>query len=236
MELLELLSRSVFSLLILFTLTKLMGYRQISQLSYFDYIIGITIGSIAADMATGLEDDWWHTAVPMAVFAVLSIAVSFLTIKSIKMRRFVTGTPIILIEKGSILRKNLKKVHYDVNDLLAECRCAGYFNLSDIQWAVMEHTGKISFLPDVSKRPCTPEDLNLTPQPEGLMANLIMDGKIMKHHLEKIGKEEKWLQKQLSQQQIKDISKVILAIYDPLNDSFKVFEEGKEKKIFNVLE
>ena len=236
MELLELLCRSFFSVILLFTLTKLMGYRQISQLSYYDYIIGITIGSISADMATGLEDDWWHTAVPLVTFALLSVGVSYLTLKSIKVRRFVTGTPIILIEKGEIIKKNLKRVHYDLNDLLAECRSAGYFSLSDIQWAVMEHTGKISFLPDVFRRPCTPEDLNLTPPPEGLAANLIIDGKIMKRHLEKIGKEEKWLQKQLAQQGVKEIKKVLLATYDITNGNFEVFEEGQQKKIFNVLE
>lgn len=236
MELLELLSRSVFSVILLFALTKLMGYRQISQLSYYDYIIGITIGSISADMAIGLEDDWWHTVLPMVIFALLSVGISYLTTKSITVRRFATGTPIILIEKGDIIKKNLRKVHYDLNDLLAECRSAGYFNLSDIQWAVMEHTGKISFLPDALKRPCTPQDLNLTPQPEGLIANLIIDGKVMKRHLKKIGKEEKWLQKQLSQQGVKDERMVLLATYDSMNGTFEVFEEGQRKKVFNVLE
>ena len=235
MDFLELVCRSVFSIAILFVITKLMGYRQISQLTFYDYIIGITIGSISADMATELETDLWNTVIPILVYGGISILISFVTNKSIRLRRFLTGVPVVLIQHGEIIKKNLQKVHYDINDLLGECRSAGYFDINDLDYVIMEHTGKISFLPNVSKRPCTPEDLNLSPEQEGLVVNLIMDGEIMEEHLKKIGKERKWLDKQLEEQGIKNPKAVLLATYD-INGNFHVFLQTTSKEIFDVLE
>lgn len=235
MEVLELLCRAVFSIIILFVITKLMGYRQISQLTFYDYIIGITIGSISADMATDLELDWWHTVIPMLIYGGVSVLMSLATNKSIRLRRFLTGVPVVLIQHGEIIKENLKKVHYDINDLLGECRNAGYFDINDLNYAIMEHTGKISFLPNVEKRPCTPEDFGLSPTDEGLVVNLIIDGEIMEDHLKRIGKEEKWLYKQLEEQDIKNPKAVLLATYD-INDKFQVFLQTPSKESFDVLE
>lgn len=236
LDLLNIVLRSVFSVAILFFLTKLMGYRQISQLSYYDYIIGISIGSISALMATDIEADIWLTVIPLVVYSLLSILLSYITIKSVKGRRFLTGVPIILIQNGVIIKRNLVKVKYDLSDLLSECRANGYFNISDISYAIMEHTGKISFLLNPMKRPCSPEDLNLSPQPEGIVVNLIIDGKIMEQHLKIIGKEEKWLQKKLQEQKISNVKEVLLATYD-MNDNFVVFRQnGSQPCNFNVLE
>ena len=235
MELLELLVRSFFSVVILFLITKLMGYRQISQLSFYDYIIGISIGSISADMATGLDQDWWHTAIPLVIYGGISLLLSFLTLKSIKARRYFSGTPIILIQGGEILKQNLKKVHYDLNDLLAECRIAGYFDINDIQYAVMENNGKISFLADPLKRPCCPQDFQLSPNPEGLVANLIIDGKIMYDHLKRVGKDKNWLDQQLDQQNVASVSDVFLGTYD-FSGKFQIFLKDSKVKPLDVLE
>lgn len=234
MDILQLVLRAVFSLVILFIITKLMGYRQISQLSFYDYIIGITIGSMAADMATDLQGDVWSTLIPMIVYGVFSILISFLTVKSIKARRFMTGSPIVLIYNGEILHKNLKKVHYDMNDFLSECRSQGYFDVKDISYAIMEHTGKISILSNPAKRPCCPEDLNLHPQGEGLVTNLIIDGKVLPKHLTRIGKEEKWLEKQLKEKNMRK-EELILATYD-INGNFEVYKKNDTGNAFDVLE
>lgn len=234
MDILQLVLRAVFSLVILFIITKLMGYRQISQLSFYDYIIGITIGSMAADMATDLQGDIWSTLIPMIVYGLFSIFISFLTVKSIKARRFMTGSPIVLIYNGEILHKNLKKVHYDMNDFLSECRSQGYFDVKDISYAIMEHTGKISILANPAKRPCCPEDLNLQPQGEGLVTNLIIDGKVLPRHLTRIGKEEKWLEKQLKEKNVRK-EELILATYD-INGNFEVYKKNDTSTAFDVLE
>lgn len=222
MDILEIVLRSVFSVAALFIVTKLMGYRQISQLSFYDYIIGISIGNLSANMAMDLETDLWQTLIPLLIYGAMSIFVSFLTMKSIKLRRVMAGTPIVLIENGELLEDNLKKAKFDVNEFLGECRAQGYFNLADLKYAIMEHTGKISFLPYEDKRPCTPGDLNLSPQQEGMVANLIIDGKIMHRHLKAVGKEEKWLEKQIAQSKAKKREDILLATYD-INGTFSVF-------------
>lgn len=213
MDLLELLLSAALSLVILFILTKIMGYRQISQLSFFDYVVGITIGSIAAEMATDLDLHLWQPILAMVIYAAASIILSLVTEKSIKARRFFIGVPVVLIQNGVILPKNLKKVHYDINDLLCDARAEGYFNISDIQYAVMENTGKVSFLPSSDKRPVTPQDLNFTPKQESVLANVVMDGVVMKKHLQQVGKDEQWLKRELEAQHL-TAEEVFLAVVD----------------------
>lgn len=235
MEFLEILGRAVFSALALFLITKLMGYRQISQLSFYDYVIGISIGSISGVMATELEIDIWKTLIPMIVYGGISILLSWITMKSIRCRRFITGTPVVLLQDGEILEESLKQVKYDLSDFLGECRNAGFFNLSDLEYAIMESTGKISFLPYADSRPCIPKDFQLIPQREGLAANLIIDGKVMKKHLQAVGKEEKWLEKQILESKAKTKEDILLATYD-CNGQFTVYLRNQGIKAKNVLE
>lgn len=233
MEVLELILSAVLSLVILFILTKIMGYRQISQLSFFDYVNGITIGSIAAEMATDLDLHLWQPILAMVIYAAASIIVSLLSEKSIKARRFLVGVPVVLIQNGIIIPKNLKKVHYDANDLLSDARAEGYFNISDIQFAIMENTGKVSFLPASDKRPVTPQDLNFTPEQESLLANVVMDGNIMKAHLTQVGKDEQWLKKELDAQHL-TVEETFLAVVDN-NNKLTAFKKNVAKDGMNVF-
>ena len=127
MELLKIAALSLGSLIFLFILTKLMGNKEISQLSMFDYIIGITIGSIAAEMSTALENDFMQPVVAMAVYAVVSIIISILSYKSIKARRIISGTSLILLDNGELYRNNLKKAKLDLNEFLMLCRTSRIF-------------------------------------------------------------------------------------------------------------
>lgn len=233
MEILELLLSAFLSLVILFVLTKIMGYRQISQLSFFDYVIGITIGSIAAEMATNLDMVIWQPILAMVIYGVASVLLSLLTLKSIKARRFIVGVPVILIQNGDIIPKNLKKVHYDVNDLLSDARAEGYFNISDIKFAIMENTGKVSFLPASDKRPVTAQDLNFVPPAESILANVVMDGKVMKLHLKKMGKDEQWLKKELDAQHL-TIEETFLAVVDNQN-KLTAFKKHTDKEGMDVF-
>lgn len=179
LDYINLLWQTLLSFIVLFILTKMIGYRQISQLSLFDYINGITIGSIAAEMATELESNPVFPLTAMVLYGIFTIIVSRLTAKSIKARRFITGEPMILLNNGLIYKKNLVKARMNLNEFLEECRISGYFSVSDLQTAILESNGKISFIPKADKKPLTPEDMNLSPEQEYLNANVILDGHIM---------------------------------------------------------
>lgn len=142
MDLLKIVALSFGSVIFLFILTKLMGNKEMSQLSMFDYIIGITIGSIAAEISTALENDFMQPVVAMAVYAVVSIIISILSYKSLKVRRIISGNSLILLDNGELYHDNLKKAKLDLNEFLMQCRTSGYFNLSDIQTAILEPNRK----------------------------------------------------------------------------------------------
>ncbi len=127
MDLLKIVALSFGSVIFLFILTKLMGNKEMSQLSMFDYIIGITIGSIAAEMATALENDFMQPVVAMAVYAIVSIIISILSYKSLKVRRIISGNSLILLDNGELYRDNLKKAKLDLNEFLMQCRTARIF-------------------------------------------------------------------------------------------------------------
>lgn len=178
---------SFVSLAVLFIITKIMGFRQISEMSFFDYVIGITIGSIAAEMATNIDLEWWKGILAMVVYGIVGVLISVLAQKSVKARKFISGKPIIIIERGKISKKGMRKARVELDDLLTSARVNGYFNLSDIDYAIMETTGKISFQPVAQKRQLNPKDFNFAPEREGLYINVIMDGHIIDDNLSVAG-------------------------------------------------
>lgn len=230
MNILKIISLSCGSLVILFLLTKLMGNREMSQLTMFDYIVGITIGSIAAEMSTSLENNFIEPIVAMVVYGLVTVFISYVTCKSLNMRRFFTGKSRILLDNGKLYRKNFKSAKLDLNEFLMECRINGYFNLSDIQTAILEPNGKISFLPKSSKRPANPEDLNLSPSPENIVYNIILDGVLLKENLEKSGNNINWLKNNLKKQGISDLKEVFLATCDNQNNLSVYVKLDKKNK------
>ena len=228
MDILKIIVLSISSFFVLFILTKLMGNREMAQLSMFDYIISITIGSIAAEMSSALDDNFIEPLIAMVVYAIGAIIFSFLALHSIKARRFISGTSLILYDNGKIFSKNLKKSKMDINEFLMQCRTNGYFNLSDIQTAILESNGKLSFIPNTLKRPATPEDLNLNPNQEFLVSNIIIDGKVIKENLKNTGNNLKWLQSNLEKQKAGKIEDILLATCDK-NNNLSIY-----KKISNL--
>lgn len=226
-DIFDIILRSVLSVVFLFIITRIMGKKQISQLTYFDYVIGISIGSIAAEMATNTDIAYINTLLAMAIYAAIAVAISIVTNKSIKARRFFTGKTVLLIDNGKIIEKNLNKVRYDINDLLSEARNSGYFNISDIAYALLETNGKISFLPTIQKQPATLGDLGINKMQDGLTANVIIDGEVMENNLSMIGFNLEWLKKQLKEQDAPPIKEIILATVDS-NNTLKVFEKTKK--------
>lgn len=199
-----------------------------SQLSMFDYINGITIGSIAAEMATSLEDDFLKPLVAMIIYGIVAVLISLLTSKSIKFRRIVSGKSLILYDNNKLFYNNLKKAKMDIDEFLIQCRNNGYFNLSDIQTAILESNGKVSFLPVSYKRPINPKDMNLSPEKENILINVILDGKILKENLKETGNDEIWLKKQLKTQNNINLADVFLATCDS-NNNLQVFKKEFDK-------
>lgn len=223
---LEVIIRSLISIILLQILAKLSGPKQISQLTFYDYIVGITIGSIAAVMAIDDQIDWYLCALSMILYIVVSIFFSWITTKNIKAREVLTGTPHILIFHGKIIEENLKKVHFDVNDLLTQCRIAGYFDVSKIEFAIMETTGNVSFMLKSEENPVTNKDMNKQIEQEELMANVIIDGKIMEENLKSIGKDKFWLVNKVNEQDM-DIKDILLGIAN-LNNDLYLYDKNVE--------
>ena len=220
MEYLTIVYQALFSLIALFLLTKILGYRQVSQFSIFDYINGITIGSIAAEMATDLEGNYLKPLLAMIVYAAFGIFLSRLSQKSVSLQRLIDGKAILLYHNGSLYDQNLRKAKININDFLVECRVAGYFDLSQIKTAILEPNGKISFLPVTEDRPATPKDLGIQPQQEEIFANIIIDGKVMEYNLKHVGKDFNWLKQKLAGQNINKTEDVFLAICNKQGDFY----------------
>lgn len=220
---------------VLFVLIKMMGKKQVSQLNFFDYIIGITIGSIVADIALDIEKDILSGVLCLVIFGIMSFLISYASIKSIKLRRFFEGVPTILIENNKIIEGGLKKSKLDINELLAEARSQGYFKLEDIEYAIMETNGAISFMPVSSSSPATKKDVNAKINKESLVANVIIDTKLLEENLNSMDKNKKWLDKVLKVKGYNDYDNIMLATLD-INDKVVVYEKNIDSKKNSVLE
>ena len=216
MEPLKIILTSLSSAAVLFILAKLMGHKQIVQLDLFDYITGITIGSIAAEFATELENPI-QPLIAMIVYGLIAVCLSILTSKFPRIRKYINGTPTILMNDGKLYRKNMKKARLDLSEFLVLCRQSGYFDLSAIQTAIFEYNGQLTILPTSGQRPATPDELSLTPPPACIFTEVIMDGRIMGENLHRKGLNEQWLQKQLELQGYRSAKEVYLGLCDQNN-------------------
>ena len=190
MEVFKVVLSSLFSAAVLFTIAKIIGHKQMSQLDLFDYITGITIGSIAAELATTLETPWWKPFVSMLVYGSVTVLLSLIPERFPRMRKYINGTPTIIMDNGKLYRKNLKKAKLELSEFLLMCRQEGYFNLDDIQTAIFECNGKLTVLPVSAKRPANPDDIGLAPKPDYFKTEVIMDGRIHPARIEEIVKKD----------------------------------------------
>ena len=235
MEILKVIFASLFSAAILFFIAKLIGHKQVAQLEFFDYITGITIGSIAAELATTLDDPWWKPTIAMIVFGLVTVVLSIVTRKFPKSRKFVNGTPTIVMNDGKLYRENMKKAKLELSEFLLLCRQAGYFNLNDIQTAVFEYNGMLSILPVSAKRPLNPEDMKMVIKPEHIGTEIIMDGRVMGDNLKRKGLNDEWLRKEIQNQGYKSAKEIFLGICYAENNLtlFPVKQTDKKTKIFS---
>ena len=223
MPVLTLCLTTVGSFVVLFLSAKLIGHKQIAQLDFFDYITGITIGSIAAEMATELEEPW-KPMIAMVIYGGITLALSLISSRFPRSRKYLNGTPTILMDHGKLYYENLKKARLDLSEFLVLCRQQGYFDLTTIQTAIFEYNGKLTILPVTTQRPVTPQDLDLNPDQELIFTELIMDGRILEENLHRMGLDRTWLEKQLKQRHISSAKEVFLAVCDR-NLKFVLFEK-----------
>ena len=229
----NILIKGYISLIFLFLVIKLFGKKQVSQLNIFDYVIGISLGNIAAEMTINSDINILNGLLAMTIYGSCSLFVSFITRKSIIARRIISGVPVVLIENGKISRSELKRVKLDLNDLLQDAREDGIFDISKVDYAIMEASGKVTFLLKKENEPVTINDMKLPVIKERLTANLVMDGNIMYDNLKAIGKDKNWLMKRIREKNNK-LDNIFLLIY---NSEGKITIYDKNYKVGNgVLE
>lgn len=213
MDIIKVVLTSLLSVTALFIIAKLMGHKQVAQLDFFDYISGITIGSVAAELATELEAPW-KPLIALGIYGCVSIILSLMTHKFPRTRKYINGTPTILMNEGRLCRKNFKQAKLDLSEFLLLCREQGYFDLNEIQTAVFEHNGKLSILPKAASRPVTPADMNITARATHVGTELIMDGRIMGENLNRMSLDAEWLEYQLRLHGYSNAGEIFLAVCD----------------------
>ena len=215
---------SILSVAAIFAITKIMGHKQVAQLDFFDYVSGITIGSIAAELATELEAPW-KFLVSLAVYGVVSIALGKIAQKFARTRKYINGSPTVLMSGGKIHRENLKKAKLDLSEFLLMCRERGYFDLEEIDTAVFEYNGKLTVLPKSAHAPLTPSDVSVSVSESEIGTELVMDGRVLGENLKRIGRDERWLSARLKDFGYR-ISDVYLAVYRKNADSLQIYPQN----------
>lgn len=234
-EALSVIPRSLLALTVLFIITRLIGRKQVSELSLFDYVIGISIGNFAAETTMNFEGQFVNGIIAVVTFGVVAYLVSIITMKSIILRRFLIGSPIVVIQDGKILERSMRKLRIDVNDLLEQIRNGGYFDLNQVAYAIMETNGKISILPKGEYQPVINKDMNIKVDKASVCSNAVIDGHVMKNNLDGIGKDEKWLLHELKVKGYSSLDNILLATIDG-NDKIVVYEKNLNTNKLAILE
>lgn len=230
LEAVKVIPRCLGATIFLFFITKIMGRKQVSEFSLFDYVIGISIGNFTAEMTLNTDVQYINGMVAVATFGLFSISLTKLINKNIRLRRFVVGTPTVLIDNGKIIQSGLKRVNIGVNDLLEEARMSGYFDISEIDYAIMEGSGTISFLPKREFKNVTVNDLNIKTDKSYLSANIIINGEYMEEAIKKSNITKEELIKRLKKMNLDNPDSILLCTItnnklnfyfkdqDPIND------------------
>ncbi|GAV22175.1 DUF421 domain-containing protein [Carboxydothermus pertinax] len=210
----EVILRSLAAFIAVLIITKLIGKSQLGQLTISDYINGIVIGSIAANVAVDLRTNVVHYLTGMAAFGALTILVQWAGLKNRNVRKLLQDEPTIVIHNGKILEHNMKLMRYTMDDLMMQLREKGAFNVADVEFAVAEPNGELSVLLKSTKRPVTPEDLGLNPPYEGVPAELVVDGELIEQNFEQHGLAKEWFFNYLKEQGITNLKDIAYAQID----------------------
>jgi uncharacterized membrane protein YcaP (DUF421 family) len=214
------LIRGILGFLLMFVLTRLMGKKQITQITYYDYIVGITIGSIAAELTFSTQMRLSNFVLGMIIWAFIHILISKVELKSMTFRNLMEGTSRTLIRDGQIQEKNLKKEALTVDEIMILLRKKDIFKLSDVQSAILEKNGELSVMKKSELEPLTPKDVGMVVEKEKLPSIVIIDGNLMENNLRNYGYTKQWLLEQIQKQGAKDFSNVFLAQIDSMGNVY----------------
>lgn len=225
-EIVNIVVRSIVAIIVLFLVTRILGKKQMSQLTIYDYVVGITIGSIAADSIVSLDKHFFNGIVSILVFGIIALILSYLAIKNSEINKFLNGKPVILMENGEFIFDNLKSAKITVCKFVEQSRLKGYYDLSYIDYAILETDGEISFLPKADYQTTKSMDLkkNSKKISQSYCSNLIIDGEIQMDVLRDLGKDAAWLKKELKKLNINSIEKILLVIINQ-NNQLKVYKK-----------
>jgi uncharacterized membrane protein YcaP (DUF421 family) len=193
----DIVIRSFVFLILLFFMTKILGKKQISELSFFEYVSGITIGSIAGEAIAGLEKNMYQGMLAIVIFSLATLLADIIALKSKSFRDFIEGRGTIFIKDGKVLEENLKKEKYSIDELSALLRQKDIYRVADVEFAVLEPRGTLSALLKKENRPLTPKDLQMKVPTEKEPQTVIMDGSILNESLRSAGKSRGWLETEL---------------------------------------
>ncbi|MGM7722367.1 DUF421 domain-containing protein [Metabacillus sp. Hm71] len=212
-EWIDVILRSFLFLAVLFLITKILGKKQLTELSFFEYVTGITIGSIAGEVIMGLDGNMWNGVVSIFIFGSVPFIVGILSLKSKRFRDLVEGKGTIFIKDGKVMEDNLKKERYTADELLELLRRKNVFQVADVEFAVLEPTGDLSVLLKKENRPVTAKDLGMTAINEKEPQTVIMDGEVLDEPLANAGRNRRWLETELDKLNV-SIENVYLAQVD----------------------
>ncbi|AOT72913.1 YetF domain-containing protein [Geosporobacter ferrireducens] len=212
--LIEVFLQTILAFFSIFFITRIIGRQQVAQLTLFDYINGITFGSIAATLATDLNQRTWHHIWGLFLFGALTYLMAYIRLKNRRISKIIQGEPVVVIKDGRILEKNLDRFSYTVDDLTHLLRKKDVFDIQSIEYGILETTGEISILKKAQNETVTAEDLNLKTKQEKLPTEIIVMGNILYENLMKRNITAKWLIDQLRMMNIKDIREVYYASID----------------------
>lgn len=213
-EIAEVLLRTIGAFSVILVMTRLLNKEQVSQLTFYEYVTGITIGSMAATVAIDTEVRFLPDILGLLLWVFLTWLMGYAALVSRPARKLLEGEPTVLVHNGKILENNMGKLRYNLDDLLIQLRAKNAFNIADVEFAILEPNGELSVLLKSQKRPVTPEDLQLPTQYEGVPTELIEDGEIIYQNLQQVHLNQDWLVGELRKQGIYDLDEVGYASLD----------------------
>ncbi|MFM9329629.1 DUF421 domain-containing protein [Paenibacillus mesotrionivorans] len=205
--------RAVGALIMLFVLTRILGKKQISQLTFFEYITGIVIGDLAGFLSTDVEADYMHGVIAMIVWFSIPLLAELLAMKSKVVRNLLEGKGTVFIKSGKVLERNLRKERYTTDELLEQLRTKSVFNPADVEFAILEASGDLSVMLKEENQPLTPKDIGQHPKRIRPPQAVIMDGTVQDEGLNALGFNRQWLEQRLQQSGTK-VDDVFLAVAD----------------------
>lgn len=214
---LNVIVHTVTAIVFLFIMSRLMGKKQISQMTFFDYVAGIAIGSVSANFSVTKDLSFQSGLSSIFLWAMLPLIVSYLTLHKKKVRDVLAGVPTILVQNGLLIAENLNKARLSVEDVLEQLRLKNAYYISDVDMAVLEISGKVSVLFKPGKQKASMEAVNFNPAYRGLAANLIVNGKLMGENLKTMGRDEQWLKQEMEKQGYNAYNNILLACVDAQN-------------------